>query len=347
MGWKEPSPAPTAEEEKRKIYNWTIKPQAYKSGVSDEIYTSGNVKVVLQDINIYGTNPLVNKYTVKPYNENSAANDYIDLPEIGPFMMTKNFNPAAWVYWIGDNTGKNYIPRSLNGKVYYQPKDRTIEPINFIFVVKKAASPEDANQKIVQVMKNAGFPDNYSDKHTGGYNSVFKKSDGETSFVKQILKKKGTYETFENNGEPVNGGSHVRIFGPVEQEDASGKTIYIYSAAASKESPQFKDQEEVVQLKQGEGGDYCGHMYVSMTQAKRELSLGLLSIPSQPTHLYTTNLFNTVALDGKPDSGEQSYWLNRQIYTGDHQVTGDLFDQVTMVAVVDAEKVVILADNEK
>ncbi len=69
---------------------------------------------------------------------------------------------------------------------HFQPYNRVLEPINFIFVVKGFKDAKKANKFLVNELNKAGFTKEYSDQHTIGYAGIFKNKDGRLEFYKQI-----------------------------------------------------------------------------------------------------------------------------------------------------------------
>lgn len=281
--------------------NFVVKPTPTKS-------TSNKI---LDDV-ILGYGKTLKKYVVKPYNKDNAKADYIDLPEMSPFMMAyyKDFKktaiPAAWVYWVGD--GEISIDHN------FQPTHRVLEVINFIFVVKGAKDRVQADKTVVDELEKTSFTKDYSDQHSSGYAGLFKQ-DGKLQTFDQIGGQvNGDYHgyTFEDVDNPDIGGSHFRVLGPVYNKE---QNTYVYTASLSKESPRYR-------AKQG----MCGHMFQSFTLAKTKLALDLLN--NKTAHVYTTNLHTTVE-----DNYVDKYASNETYFTGDQQVTGNQLTDVAFVVV--------------
>ncbi|AIT09218.1 hypothetical protein LO80_04005 [Candidatus Francisella endociliophora] len=287
--------------------NYTIKPAAYKTQAKKEDL----------DTVMLGSGITLDKYTISSFNKENAKSDYVNLPAMGPFMMVysdeyKKNIPAAWVYWIGDGQ------TTVNG--HYQPYNRVLEPINFVFVVKGFEDKAKANKYLVEQLEKADFTKNYSDQHSGGYAGIFKDSDGKLQTFKQIGGMvNGAYHgyTFEDVDNPDIGGNHFRVFGPYQDNDSGA---YIYTASISKESPRFyKDNKQ------------CGHMFESFTTAKSKLAIGLLD--NTKAKVYDTNLFTTI-----PDRIVKAGDNVDTYFTGDQQITNSQISNVAFVAVFDKKR---------
>lgn len=286
--------------------NYVIKPTAMKSNNDNP----------LDDV-VLGSGKTLKKYEVKPYTKDNAKTNYVDLPEMSPFMMAyyKDFKktaiPAAWVYWVGD--GKTSIDHN------YQPTHRVLEVINFIFVVKGAKDKAQADKTVVDELEKTSFTKEYSDQHSSGYAGLFKQG-GKLQIFDQIGGQvNGDYHgyTFEDVSNPDIGGDHFRVLGPLYDKDQGA---YVYSASLSKESPRYR----------AKGYDLCGHMFQSFNLAKTRLALDLLN--DKEVSVYTTNLHTTIANDysGKYPSDET-------YLTGDQQVTDNQLTDIAFVAVFSAK----------
>jgi len=106
--------------------------------------------------------------------------------------------------------------------------------------------------------------------------------------------------TFANQ-DYTKGGDHFRLLGPYGIGDDS----YVYTASVSEESA-FINQN-----------CRCGHLYISFTKAKCRLAnkLSNLKTTDSSVNLYTTNLFNTLALQIETDFDAKDIF-----FTGDHQI---------------------------
>ena len=286
--------------------NYTVKPMPYKSQDSKQELT----KISLSSWKT------LKDYQILPYTDKNAQSNYVDLPEIGPFMMVhsdeyKKNIPAAWVYWLGD--GHTVVDG------HYQPYNRVLEPINFVFVVKGFDSTTKANQYLVSKLQQAGFTKEYSDQHSSGYAGIFKGNDGKLETFKQIgghVNDGYHGYTFEDVSSPDIGGNHFRVFGPYQDKSTGA---YIYTASLSKESPRYY-----------KNGGKCGHMFESFTTAKSTLALGLLD--NTNAKLYETNLFTTI-----PDSIVKPGENANTYFTGDQQVTNSQISNIAFVAVFDSK----------
>ena len=285
--------------------NYVVKPQATKS----------NSDKPLDNITL-GLGKTLKKYEVKPYTQKQAETDYINLPEMSPFMMAyyKDFKktaiPAAWVYWVGD--GKTSIDHN------FQPTHRVLEVVNFIFVVKDVKNKAEANKILVDSLEKTNFTKEYSDQHSAGYAGLFRQG-GKLQIFDQIGGQvNGAYHgyTFEDVDNPDIGGDHFRVLGPLYDKD---QKAYIYSASLSKESPRYR-------AKQG----MCGHMFQSFTLAKTRLALDLLS--TKQARVYITNLHTAIS-----DNFSGKYPSSETYFTGDQQVTGNQLTDVAFVAVFDGK----------
>lgn len=284
--------------------NFTVKPEPLKLKGSEKELT----KMTLSSWKT------LSEYQVLPYSKNNAQGNYVNLPEIGPFMMVwsdeyKKNIPAAWVYWIGDGY------TVVDG--HYQPYNRVLEPINFIFVVKGFDNTNKANNYMVSKLQQAGFTKEYSDQHSSGYSGIFKGDDGKLETFKQIgghVNDGYHGYTFEDVSSPDIGGDHFRLFGPYQDKDSGA---YIYTASLSKESPRYH-----------KNGELCGHMFESFTKAKATLALGLLD--NTNAKMYETNLFTTI-----PDSIVKAGDNANTYFTGDQQVTNSQISNIAFVAVFD------------
>ena len=283
--------------------NYVVKPKATKSNSDKSL-----------DNIVLGLGKTLKKYTVKPYNQEQAKTDYINLPEMSPFMMAyyKDFKktaiPAAWVYWLGD--GKTSIDHN------FQPTHRVLEVVNFIFVVKGAKDKTQADKILVDSLEKTSFTKEYSDQHSAGYAGLFKQ-DGKLQIFDQIGGQvNGAYHgyTFEDVDNPDIGGDHFRVLGPLYDKDQGA---YIYSASLSKESPLYRAKSGM-----------CGHMFQSFTLAKTRLALDLLS--TKQAKVYTTNLHIAIS-----DDFTNKYPSNETYFTGDQQATGNQLTDVAFVAVFD------------
>lgn len=256
------------------------------------------------------------EYQILPYNNKNAQSNYVNLPEIGPFMMSwsdeyKKNVPAAWVYWLGD--GHTVVDG------HFQPYNRVLEPINFIFVVKGFDDTTKANEHLVSKLQQAGFTKEYSDQHSSGYAGIFKTNNGELKTFKQIgghVNDGYHGYTFEDVSSPDIGGDHFRVFGPYKADSGT----YIYTASLSKESPRYH-----------KNGQLCGHMFESFTTAKSTLALGLLDNTS--AKLYETNLFTTI-----PDSIVKAGENANTYFTGDQQITNSQISNIAFVAVFEKKQ---------
>lgn len=281
--------------------NYTVKPMPYKSQESKQELT----KVSLSSWKT------LKGYQILPYTYKNAQSNYVDLPELGPFMMVysdeyKKNVPAAWVYWLGD--GHTVVDG------HYQPYNRVLEPINFVFIVKGFDDTTKANEYLVSKLQQAGFTKEYSDQHSSGYAGIFKGNGSKLETFKQIgghVNDGYHGYTFEDVSSPDIGGNHFRVFGPYQDKDTGA---YIYTAALSKESPRYY-----------KNGGKCGHMFESFTTAKSTLALGLLD--NTNAKLYETNLFTTI-----PDSIVKPGENANTYFTGDQQVTNSQISNIAFVA---------------
>jgi hypothetical protein len=121
--------------------------------------------------------------------------------------------------------------------------------------------------------------------------------------------------TFANQ-DYTKGGDHFRLLGPYKFAERS----YIYTASVSAESP-FVNQS-----------CHCGHLYVSFTEAKYRLATKLADLKTTVAspRLYTTNLFNTVAMLTAGDFDAREIF-----FTGDHQIEkNNPLAEISFVAVL-------------
>lgn len=145
--------------------------------------------------------PVSNNFLLNKVIDNSGQSSSLDLPEIEPYMLQADGNPANWLGVLLKNK-------------------ELVEPINIVIVDRLADSQDEAIKNLDMAMEQAGFPG-----RTGHSTDYQARIDG-VSYQQLPEGKHLAYSDahFEENN------NHGRIFGPHFY-----KNQYIFIGAFSRE----------------------------------------------------------------------------------------------------------------